>query len=312
MSSPRKPASGPWIFRYSWWDAIPATLVYLHLGLILTFMLAWDGMSWPARFAGAVAYALSIGWNEDSVSHNFIHNPFFKSKLANRITEFALTLENGIPQTMYAYVHMLHHAGNSDYPDAEGRTRDPISVYLHGADRRAEPPIPYVFMQFWRDDGPFTVARQIGAKRPDEARRALHEFWFMVAVFAAALVLKWQFVLFLAPFYYLGQCFTALIAYYEHMGANPEEPLATGVSTYEPMYNFVFLNNGFHAEHHHRPKQHWSRMRELRAETWDAQKAVGVRVIGPPHFLGFLDPSSWKVPTARAPRPSAVATAGED
>ncbi|WP_309606080.1 fatty acid desaturase, partial [Phenylobacterium sp.] len=54
-------------------------------------------------------------------------------------------------------------------------------------------------------------------------------------------------------------------------------------------YNLVFLNNGYHAEHHYRPKQHWTRMPALRAEILPEQRAAGVRVIWPAHFLGFLD-----------------------
>lgn len=288
------------VFRYSAWDAAPAVLAFAHLAAIAMFMIAWDGLSWPARLFGGCLYAFAIGWSQDSISHNFIHNPFFTSKLANRITEYALTIANGVPQTMYAYVHMRHHAGNSDYPDADGKTRDPISLYLNGADRKAEPMLPYVFMQFWRDDSPFAVAREITAKRPDDGKRALNEFWVMIAVFGVAFVMNWSFVLTMAPFYYLGQCLSALIAYYEHLGADPEVPIATGVSTYEPVYNFIFLNNGYHAEHHHRPKQHWTKMAHLRAETADEQRAAHVRVMGPAHFLGFLDPSSWKVPTASA------------
>jgi len=297
-SRARRRAGGR-IFRYSAWDAIPAALVYLHLGLLVAFFLAWPQLSWAARLLGAGLYAFAIGWNQDSVSHNFIHNPFFTSKLANRITEFALTLENGVPQTMYAYVHMRHHAGNSDRPDAGGRTIDPISIYRNGAGGRAEPMLSYVLMGFWRDDDPFTVAREIGRKRPAEAKRALHEFWAMVGVYAVLLVLRWEFVLVLAPFYYLGQSLSFLIAYYEHLGAEPSNPLATGVSTYEPVYNLLFLNNGYHAEHHYRPKQHWTEMARLRAEIAGQQAAAGVRVIGPAHFLGFLDPSSWRVPVAR-------------
>ncbi|MDE2488074.1 MAG: fatty acid desaturase [Alphaproteobacteria bacterium] len=290
------------IFRYSAWDAMPAFLVYAHLAALIAFFVAWPELSWPVRFAGAFAYAFAIGWNQDSVAHNFIHNPFFVSPLANRITEFALTLENGTPQTMYRYVHMRHHAGNSDRPDRMGETRDPISIYRHGADGKAEPMLPYVLMGFWRDDGPFTVARLIRARRPAEARRALQEFWVMVAVYAVLLAIRWEFILFLAPFYYLGQSLSFLIAYYEHLGAEPDEPLATGVSTYEPVYNILFLNNGYHAEHHYRPKQHWTEMAALRREVAAEAAARGVRVIGPAHFLGFLDPSSWRVPTRRRRR----------
>lgn len=288
------------IFRYTAWDAVPALLVYAHLAALVAFFLAWPHLDWTARLAGAALYAFAIGWNQDSVSHNFIHNPFFTSKIANRITEFALTLANGVPQTMYAYVHMRHHAGNSDRPDAAGATVDPISIYRHGGQGRAEPALPYVLMGFWRDDSPFEVARQIRAKRPAEARRALQEFWVMVGVYAALLAIRWDFVLVLAPFYYLGQSLSFLIAYYEHLGATPEDPRALGVSTYEPVYNAVFLNNGYHAEHHYRPKQHWTRMAELRREMAADPEGRPVPVIRVAHFLGFLDPRARRVPTARA------------
>lgn len=285
------------LFRYSAWDAVPAFLALAHLAALVAFFLAWPQLGWPARLAGAALYAFAIGWNQDSVSHNFIHNPFFVSKRLNRLTELVLTLANGVPQTMYRWVHMRHHAGNSDRPDAEGQTVDPISIYRHGADGRAEAMLPYVFMGFWRDDSPFEVARQIRAKRPAEARRALEEFWVMVAVYGLLLVLRWDFVLVLAPFYYLGQSLSFLIAYYEHLGGDSETQWSLGVSTYEPVYNAVFLNNGYHAEHHYRPKQHWTRMREVRTELRTLAQGAGPPVIGPAHFLGFLDPVTWRVPT---------------
>ena len=293
------------VFRYSAWDWVPAALVFAHLGLLLAFFIAWPQLSWTWRLMGAGLYAFAIGWNQDSVSHNFIHNPFFTSKLANRITEFALTLENGTPQTMYRWVHMRHHAGNSDKPDAKGQTRDPISIYLHGADGKAEPMWRYVLMGFWRDDGPFEVARQIRAKRPDEARRALEEFWVLIAVYGLLALIDWRFMLTMVPFYYLGQSLSFLIAYYEHLGGDPAVPARTGVSTYEPVYNWAFLNNGYHAEHHYRPKQHWTAMEALRREIASEQGPGAVPIIGPAHFLGFLDPRAWRVPTARA-RPATV------
>lgn len=287
------------VFRYSAWDAIPALLVYAHLAALIAFAAAWPQLSWAARLAGAGLYAFAIGWNQDSVSHNFIHNPFFTSRLLNRITELALTLENGVPQTMYRWVHMRHHAGNSDRPDQQGQTLDPISIYRHGADGKAEPMLRYVLLGFWRDDSPFEVARQIRAKRPAEARRAIQEFWLMVAAYAVLLAVRWQFVLVLAPFYYLGQSLSFLIAYYEHLGADPDNPRAAGVSTYGPIYNAVFLNNGYHAEHHFQPKEHWTRMAQLRRTMAAEPGGTPARVIGPAHFLGFLDPGAWKVATAR-------------
>ena len=298
MSSQTTKRKAGLIFRYTASDMVPALLAYLHLALIIAFLLAWPAMTWPERLAGAVLYALAIGWNLDSVSHNFIHHPFFRSKTLNRITEFVLTFALGTPQTMYSFVHMRHHAGNSDRPGPDGETIDPISIYKYGADGKAEPMLSYVLLQFWRDDGPFTVARQIRAKRPDEARRALEEFWAMVALYGVMALINWRFVLFLAPFYYLGQSLSMLIAYYEHLGADPETPIATGVSTYGPIYNFLFLNNGYHAEHHYQPKRHWTQMKALRDATRAEQARAGVRVLDAPHMFGFLDRETWKIATA--------------
>ena len=135
----------------------------------------------------------------------------------------------------------------------------------------------------------------------------MHEFWSMVTLYGVLLVVNWQFVLFLAPFYYLGQCLSFLIAWYEHAGADPDVPVATGVSTYEPIYNWAFLNNGFHAEHHHRPKVHWTKMKEVREETRAEQEAAGLRTIKVAHFLGFLDRTTWSIPRASAPKVRASA-----
>jgi fatty acid desaturase len=301
-SSPRPRAKARLgLFRYSGWDAVPAFLAIAHLVLLIVLVLSWSQMNWLARALGACFYAFAIGWSSDSVAHNFIHNPFFVWRPLNRLMAYVLTLTNGAPQTMYGYIHMRHHAGNSDRIGTTGGTVDPISLYRYGAEGKVEPMASYVFKQFWRDDGPFTLARKIAAKRPVQAKEALHEFWVMIAAYAAAAAFDWRAVLCLAPFYYLGQCLSFLIAWYEHAGADPDQPIASGVSTYHYLYNWMFLNNGHHAEHHHRPKIHWTAMKAARTQTAAAQAAAGVRVIRPPHFLGFLDPSSAHIPTASAP-----------
>ncbi|HUE41542.1 MAG TPA: fatty acid desaturase, partial [Chthoniobacterales bacterium] len=44
-------------------------------------------------------------------------------------------------------------------------------------------------------------------------------------------------------------------------------------------------------EHHFRPKVHWTRMQAFRDQIREQQRIAGVRVIKPPHALGFLDPN---------------------
>jgi fatty acid desaturase len=120
---------------------------------------------------------------------------------------------------------------------------------------------------------------------------------------------SWQYLIFFLAFWYLGHCLSYLNGYFEHFGGNPDVPMAWGVSSYHKLYNFVWFNNGFHAEHHFRPRAHWTRMKVLKDQITEDQRRVGVRVIKPPHPFGFLDPDLCdeplvplkKVPSDMAP-----------
>jgi fatty acid desaturase len=61
------------------------------------------------------------------------------------------------------------------------------------------------------------------------------------------------------------------------------------VSSYDKLYNWTWFYNGYHAEHHFRPKVHWTRMGAFHDQIFEQQRAAGVRVITTPHALGFLD-----------------------
>ncbi len=294
------------VFRVSAWDAVPAGLAIVQLGLALTLFAVWPGLGWGARLGWLALYAFSVGWNLNSIAHNFIHNRFFVDERANRLTSLVITLALLSPQTMYRYVHLRHHQGNADRPDADGVTIDPLSIYQHGSDGKPEPMLSYVFLEFFRGDAPFEIARKIGVKRPGEARQARFEFWTVIAVYGVLLALgavtgRWAFVPLMVVASYLGQCVSNLNGYYEHLGGNPDKPIAWGVSTYGRLYNWVFLYNGYHAEHHYRPKVHWTKMIALHRQIADEQRREGVAVIRPAHFLGFLEPANRRAPTARRP-----------
>jgi fatty acid desaturase len=102
--------------------------------------------------------------------------------------------------------------------------------------------------------------------------------------------INWRFMLYFLPFWYLGHCFSYLNGYYRHYGANPDKPIAWGVSSYGKIYNWLFFYNGYHAEHHFRPKVHWTKMEKFRRNIEHLQKQEGVRTIKHAHMLGFLDP----------------------
>src|SRR5947208_11784409 len=101
----------------------------------------------------------------------------------------------------------------------------------------------------------------------------------------------WRYaVAFYLPSYYLGWVLSYAQGYWEHYDAKPGDYYANSVSSYHRLYNLLWFNNGYHAEHHFRPKLHWTKMREFHEKIEDEQRRAGVRVIKPPHALGFLDP----------------------
>ncbi len=120
------------------------------------------------------------------------------------------------------------------------------------------------FLSFFRDD--------VGAIRRELRKRNNGDlFWgnLELAAFATTLfvmfLFNWRYVIFyFLPFWYLGHCFSYLNGYYRHYGANPDKPIAWGVSSYGKIYNWLFFYNGYHAEHHFRPKVHWTKMEKFR------------------------------------------------
>ena len=105
-------------FAYSSYDALPALGGLLNFVFVITFYLAfavWREPWWLLICLG-ITYSISIGWNINSVCHNFVHNPFFTSPLLNRLFSLMQSFALGFSQVAYDAVHSRHHRGNSDKP----------------------------------------------------------------------------------------------------------------------------------------------------------------------------------------------------
>ena len=55
--------------------------------------------------------ALGLWWNANTISHNFVHLPFFRSPSLNRLYAIYLTLLLSIPQSIWRERHLRHHSG---------------------------------------------------------------------------------------------------------------------------------------------------------------------------------------------------------
>jgi fatty acid desaturase len=275
------------LFAWSGWDAVCVAAGLAHLAFVVWTVAGFAQRPWWADLLCGLAYAYAAAWNINSVAHNFIHTPYFRWAPLNYAFSLVESLALATPQRFYAWIHLRHHEGNSDRPGADGATRDPLSIYRHGRDGRPEPAAAYVLKGALRSDVG-EIHGALAARRPFDAAFGRIEIGAIVLFVAGLALIDWKAVLFLVPFYYLGECLSQLNGYYEHFGGDPDRPIAWGVSTYAPLYNLVWFNNGHHAEHHFRPGVHWTRLPAFRRAIALDQIGAGVHVIGPAHALGFL------------------------
>jgi fatty acid desaturase len=295
-----KRATDSWLFKYSRHDAVPVLAALLQFTYLLLLFFAFPRFPWWALIPLGLVWSVSISWNINGISHNFLHNAYFKSGVLNRCFSILESITVGFSQVFYEQVHKDHHKGNADLPDEHGRTRDPLSIYKHGHDGMPENPWTYVFFSYFRDD-PKAIYRSIQRKSRALARWGVFEIVLFLSLYVGAGIANWRFLCFFLPFYYFGHCLSYLNGYYLHYGGNPDVPLAWGVSSYHNLYNLVWFNNGYHAEHHYRPRVHWTEMKQLREQIKGEQAIAGTRVIVPPHALGFLDPGLPKRGTVQRP-----------
>ncbi|MGI9115179.1 MAG: fatty acid desaturase [Chthoniobacterales bacterium] len=283
-----QPSTDSEIFAHTRWDIVPMLAGLFHLAYFLAmFWLFPRTPLWIMLLMGFV-YSLMINANINGLAHNFIHNPFFRSPLLNRLFSLLNSIAACFSQTYYDGVHMRHHRGNSDRQDENGETIDWLSIYRHGHDGEPENPWSYVFLSFFRDN-PAAIRKDLGKRANNDVIWGNIELASVAVVLLTLFILNWRYALFFLPFFYLGHCFSYLNGYFRHYGANPDKPIAWGVSSYGKLYNWIFFYNGYHAEHHFRPKVHWTKMENFQRQIAELQKQEGVRVIEHAHMLGFLD-----------------------
>ncbi len=216
------------LLRHSSADAWLIAASLLHAGLLVVALLWLPRFGWAGLFAGALILAVALCWSSNTVAHNHLHSPLFRSRRLNRFFSLFLSVSSGIPQSVWRACHLWHHAG------------EPVR-HKPRLSRAALPEI-LAIAALW-----------------------LFSFWFFRTAFLCCYL----------PGLFLGLGLCRLQGDMEH--ALDERP-ARGVSYYGALYNKLWFNDGYHAEHHAWPAEHWTRLPARRAEfsapTSDA----------PPHF----------------------------
>jgi fatty acid desaturase len=280
-------------FRSTPYDAVPALCVVGIVALIVGTEVGFSVLPWWALTLSFIAIAWSYCWNMQSLSHNFIHNPFFSWPLLNRAFSVLETLSLGVPHVFYHHYHLNHHFGDNDRRGPNGRTRDWSSIYRYGKGDQPEAFWRYVLFSFWRVEVT-PVMRVVWRHGWKAMTQAAVEAVVLAAFWGAMAWYNWRFfVFFYLPSYYVGWMLSYAEGYFEHYGAKPGNPFANSVSSYNRLYNLVWFNNGYHQEHHWDPKNHWTKMPQLHEEIKDQLALHGTRTLQGPHFLCFFE-DWWK------------------
>jgi len=153
--------------------------------------------------------ALGLWWNANTVSHNFIHRPFFRHAMLNRLFGLYLTLLLGFPQSVWRDRHLAHHA-----------------------DRR------------WGLRINLDIAIEL---------TLVCALWLWMLLIHPAF-----FVAVYLPGYFIGLAFCFLQGYYEHARG--------ATSHYGKVYNLLFLNDGYHVEHHRCSTTPWTQLPDRRVQ----------------------------------------------
>jgi fatty acid desaturase len=284
-------------------DGVLIGLASVQMGVLVWSVLSFGHVAWQTSVALGIVCVLLICTNFQCVAHNFIHNPFFRSKRANRIFSVFNSLLIGGAQTLYRFHHLNHHRWNNDLPDPEsGLPRDDSSTWRHGRPPEAEEPLlTYALFGYFRTDFGELLAT---ARRKKQLGQVAIEYLAFAAFLATLTAINWRGVVFLyLPVWFLGNVAAVAENYLEHFGATPGDRRRDSVSSYGRLYNLVWFNNGYHQEHHYRPQVHWTRVPEVRAELPPETER---RVVKGAHWFNFAprEPLATASPASVGGRPA--------
>lgn len=267
--------------RYSVKDLAAVFFVLLQFFMTLLWCLSFNDLSLWQHALLVLVGGLVFYYNPIMVTHNFLHNPFFKQDWLNSAFEMFNCFNLGLPQILYRHHHLTHHRYNNSL-------EDPSSTKLNGKGGGHEHWIPYSAFSLLRDG---THKAWILAIKKGEGRELVLQVLMTIAVWSLWIYLDWRWALTVwLPLFWWGWFLAHMENYFEHFKAtHPESRYANSVSYYGKIYNLLMMNEGFHQEHHISPQTHWTERPALREKYQAEMRAAGSYEAKHPPLLGFLD-----------------------
>ena len=268
--------------KYSKLDWVLVYLAFFQSACLLAWPLTLDRFGVVGHTLIFILQLALFYYNSIVITHNFLHTPFLKNSLMNKIFASFNSLNLGLPQILYRYHHLNHHKYNNTL-------KDPSSTKLYASPQREhEHWVTYCLFSLFRE-GTQMAYKEI-LKKGQLAELAAQVLVCLSFFTYLMIISPFFFFVFYVPFYILGWFLAHMENYFEHFHATDEHNFyANAVSYYGRIYNRLMFNEGYHQEHHLRPGLHWSKRPQVHKKFNSQMKKNKAYEAKYPPLLGFLD-----------------------
>jgi len=197
------------------------------------------------------------------ISHNTMHCPMFKSRFANRLVQFLLTVGQGDAVSSFIPGHNLGHHTHLEGPKDTMRTtkmrfrwnllNQVLFMFMIGGDL-----VKHTYRYVWATR----------TRKKTFFRQFFMETIFLFSIYGA---LIWNFGL--EPFLLYGfipHLFSSWgiigVNFVQHDGCDSSHPVNHSRNFVGTLMNWWTFNNGYHGIHHAHPGLHWSLLPEAHAK----------------------------------------------
>ena len=244
------------MFKDTKLDAIPVLVT--ATAAAIPFCMAFGASYWLA-----IPYVILACLHTHGSQHYQIHRPFFVSGWANRAYELLGTTVCGIGNHEYKLMHFEHHKLANDR-QVNGLVNDPVSTFRWGKGKE-EPFLQYILKTSLR-----STFSQNGVRPKNivwDKKKLRQENAAKLATVIVLCMINISFIPIYVAMLYAAWTLNWIENYGEHHGAvDQDDPRRDSVSSYGAVYNFLFLNLGYHQEHHYRPGVHWTKLPDIRKQ----------------------------------------------
>jgi beta-carotene hydroxylase len=237
------------------------TVAYM---ITATALIVWQ-WSLPAFSLPLFLWANFMAVTITVIAHNHNHLRMWKSRTANSVTDYWLTLLYGFPAFAWIPTHNMNH---HKFTNRDG---DYTITYRHSERNNLVTLLTYPTISGYHQQKP------IRAYLRDLWQKNRRRFWHCIAQYAAlglfvgaALLIDWKkALLYIVVPQQFGLFVVLVFNYLQHVHADEESEINHSRNFVGPVLNILLLNNGYHTAHHQSPGTHWSRMREAHAAIAD-------------------------------------------